>query len=164
MSANSTIQDGSVVAIRYTLTSPEGELIDSSGDEALEYLHGADNIVPGLENALGGAKVGDELEVVVSPEEGYGPREDVELQAVPRDNFPEDAEILPGTQFLVEDDEGQVSPVWVAAVEEGQVLLDLQHPLAGVSLNFQVSVVSLRAGTEEELEHGHPHGPGGHHH
>ena len=164
MADTTTISDGSVVGIRYTLTDDDGEVLDSSGEQPLEYLHGADNIVPGLESALAGCAVGDNLEVVVPPEEGYGPRQDIPLQPVPRSNFPADADIQTGMQFVVEDGEGQLAPVWVAAIEADHVMLDLQHPLAGVSLHFAVDVVSLRDASSEELDHGHPHGPGGHHH
>lgn len=164
MSDTTTITDGSVVGIRYSLSDGDGDALDDSGDEPLEYLHGAENIVPGLEEALSGCVVGDHIEVVVTPEQGYGEREDVPLQPVARDNFPEDEEILPGMQFIIEDEEGEMAPVWVAAVEKDEVMLDLQHPLAGVALHFAVDVVSLRPATEDELEHGHPHGPGGHHH
>ncbi len=164
MSDHQTIADGLVVGVHYTLTDSEGETIDASGDEPLEYLHGADNIVAGLERALDGRPIGDRLDVVVAPEDAYGPREDIPLQQVPRDQFPADADIGPGTQFFAEDENGEVEPVWVVEVDDEAVLLDIQHPLAGVELHFAVEVLSLRQATPEELEHGHPHGPGGHHH
>ena len=128
------------------------------------YLHGADNIVPGLEKELAGKGVGDKLQVVVSPEEGYGPKQATKPQAVPRLAFPKGASIEVGMSFLVEGPNAQPMPVWVSKVQGPTVYIDTNHPLAGVTLHFDVEVVGVREATAEELEHGHPHGPGAHHH
>lgn len=160
-----TIADGKVVQIHYTLTDGEGQQIDTSrGRDPLAYLHGAENIVPGLESQLTGRSVGDALTAVVEPADGYGVRDPAAVQVVSRDAFPADAQIAPGVQFFLENQAGQVMPVWVAKVEASEVTLDTNHPLAGVQLHFEVEVVGIRAASAEEVAHGHPHGPGGHHH
>jgi FKBP-type peptidyl-prolyl cis-trans isomerase SlyD len=152
-----------VVTIDYTLTDEKGEVLDSSkGSEPLAYLHGAGNIVPGLETALEGKSAGDVLKVTVTPEEGYGARDEELVQPVPRDRFPiEDVEV--GMQFEAKGD-GGTQLVTVVAVTDEAVTVDANHPLAGVPLTFDVTVVDVRDATLEELKHGHVHGEGGHHH
>ncbi len=163
----SQVAEGKVAIIHYTLKDAAGETIDSSiGHEPMAYLHGGGNIVDGLEEALEGQAIGAKLDVVVPPEKGYGQREDVPPQAVPRGAFPPEAELEVGMQFMVEAGEGY-SPVWVAAIEGDDVFLDGNHPLAGATLYFSVELVGLRDATEDEIEHGHPHGldgDAGHHH
>ncbi len=162
--SSSEVADGRVIEIEYTLTNPQGEVLDASEGEPLAYLHGADNIVPGLENALVGKSVGDKLDVVVPPAEGYGERQGPGPQGIPRTSFPADADIVPGMSFAVETEDGQLMPLWVVGLEADQVMVDANHPLAGVALHFAVEIVGIRDARAEELEHGHPHGPGGHHH
>lgn len=158
------IADDKVVSIHYTLRDDDGDVIDSSsGGEPLEYLHGAGNIVPGLERQLAGKRIGDKLTAVVKPEDGYGVPQGPGPQAVPRASFPEDVELEEGLQFFAGGPDGDI-PLWVVAVEDDVVLVDANHPLAGVTLHFEVEVVGLRDATADEKEHGHPHGEGGHHH
>jgi FKBP-type peptidyl-prolyl cis-trans isomerase SlyD len=165
MSETLLIADGLVVVLNYTLRSDEGEVIDAStADEPMAYLHGADNIVPGLEQALTGKAVGFSGKVTVDPEDGYGEREELPPQAVPRSAFPADAELAAGMQFMAEGPDGEHAPIWIARVERDQVFVDSQHPLAGKTLNFDVEVLAVRQATEDELSHGHPHGPDGHGH
>ena len=165
MSEPQTIQAGKVVALKYTLRDSSGTWIDGSEDnDPLHYLHGADNIVPGLESALEGHKIGDKLTVNVPPEDGYGLREGPGPQSVPRDAFPVDAEIEEGMPFSVENEDGEEIDLWVVRVEDDQVFVDVNHPLAGVTLCFDVEVMAIRESTADERMHGHPHGPGGHHH
>ena len=153
-----------VVEIEYTLTGANGQVIDSSkGRGPLAYLHGAHNIIPGLESALEGKAAGDSLQVTIQPEHGYGQREPKLIEAVPRANFKGVNQIQPGMQFQAQTPGGP-RIVTVVAVDEENVTVDANHPLAGAVLNFDVSVVSVRAATEEEVQHGHVHGPGGHHH
>ena len=159
-----TIAENKVVTLHYTLTDNEGTVIDKSDDGSFLYLHGASNIIPGLENALTGKKSGEELKVTVEPEEAYGVRDDARLESVPREMFPEDTEIETGMQFHAEGPEGQMITVSVVEVSDDTVTIDGNHPLAGVQLNFDVKVVDIRDASAEELEHGHVHGPGGHHH
>lgn len=153
-----------VVSIHYTLTNVDGDIIDSSeGSEPLSYLHGFGNIIPGLENALTGRKVGDRFTVSVAPAEGYGERDDGMIQTVPRNAFHGVDEIQPGMQFQAQSPEG-MQLVTVIGVEEDEVILDGNHPMAGLTLNFAVEITAVRDATHEELDHGHVHGPGGHHH
>ena len=158
------IADGKVVRIHYVLRDGEGEEIDRSGDEPLEYLHGAGNIVPGLEKQLAGKSPGDKLTVVVPPEEGYGPRHKVKPHAIPRSSFPKDADLQKGMGFTMRAQNGEAVPVWVTKIQGPTVYVDPNHPLAGATLHFEVEVVDTRDANDEEKAHGHPHGPGGHHH
>lgn len=158
------IANDRVVSIAYTLKDDDDNVIDQSTDGSFCYLHGASNIIPGLENALTGKAAGDELSVTIPPEEAYGVRDDARVQAVPRDMFPQDQDIQPGMQFHAQSPDGQAIVVMVAKVDADTVTVDGNHPLAGVQLNFDVKVMDIRDATEEELEHGHVHGPGGHEH
>lgn len=163
--APTTVSDGVVVAIHYTLKNDAGETLDSSaGGDPLEYLHGAGNIVPGLESALTGKKLGERFNVVVAPEDGYGERDPRGVQRVPKDSFPEGVELQPGMAFFADGPDGEPVQVWIAALEADRVVIDLNHPLAGTTLYFDVEISALRGASAEELAHGHPHGPGGHHH
>jgi FKBP-type peptidyl-prolyl cis-trans isomerase SlyD len=153
-----------VVSIHYTLTNAEGKVLDSSaGNPPLAYLHGFGNIIPGLENALEGKESGERLSVTVQPEEGYGARDEQLVQAVPRSAFQGAPEIKPGMQFQAQGPQG-VRLVVVTQVTEDLVTVDANHPLAGQTLHFEVEVAEVREPTSEELEHGHVHGPDGHHH
>lgn len=152
-----------VVTLTYTLRV-DGEIIDQSRDGSpLLYLHGAMNIVPGLEEQLEGAAQGDMVTATVPPEKGYGPRIG-EAQEVPRHLFPDDAELAAGMQVIAHDDEGRQIPFFITGISDEAITVDPNHPLAGETLHFEVTVEALRDATDEEIEHGHPHGSGGHHH
>lgn len=151
----------SVVSIHYTLRNDSGEVLDSSNGQApLVYLHGAENIVPGLEQALDGRGVGDKFEVAVPPALGYGEHDPQLLHQVPRSAFQGVDQIMPGMQFQAG---GQGAPVVVTAVTAETVTIDANHPLAGVRLNFSIEVVEVRESTDQERAHGHVHA-GGHDH
>lgn len=153
-----------VVTIDYTLTDARGQVIDSSnGRDPLAYLHGNQNIIPGLENALEGKRKGDSLNVRVAPAEGYGEREEGLIQSVPRNLFENSEELEVGMQFQSMSEEG-VRLVTVVGVSNDTVTVDANHPLAGETLNFDVTITDVRDASEEELQHGHVHGPHGHHH
>ncbi len=119
---------------------------------------------PGLENALTGKQAGDEMSVSIAPEDGYGTHDKEKLQQVSREMFPPEQDVVAGMQFHAEGPDGQYIIVTVASVEGDQVTIDGNHPLAGVQLNFDVTVMDIRNATSEELEHGHVHGPEGHAH
>ncbi|MDX1497164.1 MAG: peptidylprolyl isomerase [Salinisphaeraceae bacterium] len=158
------IANACVASIHYTLKNDAGEVLDSSeGREPLLYLHGAGNIIPGLESALDGKAAGDQLNVQVDPEQGYGPHREDLIQTVPRDQFQGVDQIDVGMRFQAESNQGPMV-VTVTAVDEQNVTVDGNHPLAGENLNFEVEVVEVREATAEEKDHGHPHGPGGHQH
>lgn len=153
------VSDGKVVIFTYTLRTDEGELLDESepGDP-MAYLHGADNIVPGLEEHMNGKAMGARFDAIVQPTEGYGVRDDSAVRVIPREAFPEDAELEPGMELVIEDDEGDLTPIWIAEIRDDVVIVDLNHPLADQVLCFSVEILAIRDATPEELEHGHPHG------
>ncbi len=158
------ITDGKVVHIHYTLTDDAGEILDTSaGQEPLVYLHGAGNIIPGLENALEGKTVGDALTVVVPPEQGYGVRNEELVDTASLSQFPNPEQVEVGVSFRVQ----MGDMMYVATVTDiagDTVTFDMNHPLAGVMLNFDVAVVDVKEATPEELAHGHVHAHGGHGH
>ncbi len=158
-----TVQDGLVVSMDYKLTV-DGEVLDSS-DEAgpLQFLAGYENIVPGLEREMIGMKIGESKDVVVEPEDGYGEFDEEGFMDVPRSEFPSDMEIEEGLELSVTDEDGQNQYARVEKVTDTSVRLDLNHPLAGAELHFNVKVVALREPTKEELDHGHVHEEGHHH-
>ena len=158
------IAQNAVAAFHYTLTDDEGQVIDSSkGREPLTYLHGSGQIVPGLEKQMEGRGAGDKFTADVTPEEGYGVHHAELLQEVPREAFQGVDDIQPGMQFQGRGPQGAIN-VTVTKVEDGKVFIDGNHPLAGKTLHFDIEVTNVREATGEELEHGHVHGEGGHHH
>jgi len=153
-----------VVTIDYTLTDDRGEVLDTSqGQEPLVYIQGSGSIIPGLETALEGKSAGDALKVTIAPAQGYGERDEELVQAVPRERFPPGGELTVGMRFQAQGANGS-HVVTVVGVDEKQVTVDANHPLAGVTLSFDVKVVEVREATPDELKHGHVHGKGGHHH
>ncbi len=152
-----------VVTMDYVLRDDQGSLIDSSeGKEPLAYIQGAGSIIPGLENALEGKTNGDSLAVRIAPEEAYGERDETLLQVVPRNMF-DVPDVDVGMQFQTQSEAGP-QIVTVVAMTDDEITVDANHPLAGVTLNFEVNVVDVRDASDDELSHGHVHGPGGHHH
>jgi len=160
------VQDGAVVSIYYTLTNDAGEVLDTNrkGGAAMAYLHGSGNIVPGLEKALLGATKGQTIQAAVAPEDAYGPVNDELLEQVPRSSFPPDAPVEAGRIFQGQQPDGTPLQVKIAKVEGDEVTVDRNHPLAGQTLNFNVTIDKIRAATDEEKTHGHAHGAGGHQH
>lgn len=158
------ISENCVASFHYTLTDGSGKVLDSSdGHEPLSYLHGAGNIIPGLEDALEGKVVGDKLNVAVKAAEAYGLRDDSLIQQLSSEMFSGIENIEVGMEFHAETEQG-LQVVTVTNVEGDQVTIDGNHPLAGIDLTFDVEITEIRAATEEELNHGHAHGAGGHHH
>lgn len=154
------IGKNSVVSFHYTLNDADGKLLDTSaGKEAFAYIHGSGMIVPGLEAEMEGKAKGDSMRVEVEPAKGYGEVDPSLLQRVPAEKFG-DQEVEEGMQFQTPDHR-----VWsVVEVKDGTVVLNGNHPLAGVTLHFSVEVTDVREATAEEIAHGHVHGAGGHHH
>ncbi len=151
------IAQNSVVSIHYTLKNSDGDVLDSSvGDEPLNYLHGAGNIIPGLENALIDKEKGEALDVVVTPDEGYGEYNEQLVQSVPRSSFEGVETIEVGARFQAESNNGPVSVV-VTSVDDDAVVVDGNHPLAGQTLHFSVTIETIRDASEEEISHGHVH-------
>lgn len=159
------IANNTVVSFDYTLTNPDGEVVDTSkGHAPLTYLHGARNIIPGLEREMAGKQPGDQFVVTIPAVEAYGERREELVQTFPRTAFPPGVEIQVGTQFQAQTDQGHPITCRVIAVENEQITIDANHQLAGVPLTFDVRVVDVRPATPEEIAHGHVHGPDGHHH
>ena len=159
------IADGHVVTLHYRLTLDDGSIADESfGGEPLVYLHGAQNIVPGLERQLTGKQAGEKCDVSVAPAEGYGEYDPGLDQSVPKSAFPEGAPLQPGAQFQARGRSGEPEVVYVRSVKDDQVLITMNHPMAGQTLNFAIEVVDVREATAQERQHGHAHGPGGHDH
>lgn len=137
------IQDGQAVTLDYRLTLPDGTLIeDSSGGEQMVYVHGSQEILPGLERGLAGMAVGDERQIVVEPEDGYGPRHPGRSKVVDRSQFPGGIEIAAGMSFQAQSADG-VARVWVSKVDGDEIELDGNHPLAGKTLVFDVRVLDV---------------------
>ncbi len=159
------IEKGRVVDIDYSLHLGDGQVVDrSEPNEPLTYLHGQGDIVPGLETALEGAQVGDRKQVVVSPANGYGNHDPRGIQRVPREAFPQGFQPEVGMQLSAQGPDGDEVMFVIQRVEPDAVTIDLNHPLAGKTLHFDVMVREVRDATPEELEHGHAHGPDGHEH
>ena len=157
------IEDKRVVLMEYKLTDNDGNVIDQSDKEPLAYLHGSGQIIPGLEKELVGKKVGDELKVTVAPAEGYGEFDESLLTKVEKEHLAGIPNLEIGMQVQGESPEG-VAIFTVKEINDAEVILDANHPLAGQTLNFDVKVVEVREATEDELTHGHAHGAGGHQH
>lgn len=152
------ISKNKVASIHYTLRDNEGTIIDSSeGRDPLPYLHGAGNLIPGMEEGLEGKTTGEKLSLKIDPEKGYGEKDESLIQQVPRSAFGEQ-EVKPGMRFST----NQGGVVTVTDVGQESITVDGNHPLAGVPLNFAVEVVEVRNATEEEITHGHVHGANGH--
>lgn len=153
-----------VVTIEYTLTDAEGEVVDTSdGREPFSYIQGTSSVIPGLESALEGRSTGDTLSVSIAPEDGYGPRQDALMAKVPRDRFESAGNLEVGMQFQTQGESG-IQVVTIVGLDEETVTVDANHPLAGATLNFDISVVDVRDANADELSHGHVHGPEGHEH
>jgi FKBP-type peptidyl-prolyl cis-trans isomerase SlyD len=158
-----SIKKDSVVTFNYTLKDDAGKVIDSSSaGEPLAYLHGHGNLVPGLERELEGRNTGEKLTVKVTPADGYGEHSKDLIQKVPRRSLKGINKITVGMRLHAQTDQGPRA-VTVTAVTGDMVTIDGNHPLAGQNLNFDIELVDVRDATEEELAHGHVHGPGGHH-
>ena len=152
------VTNHSVVSIHYKLTNNDGEVLDSSeGKDPLTYLHGMGNLIPGLEQELLDKAVGDKLQVTVAPADGYGELNEQMIQQVPASAFEGVDQIQVGMQFRASGPDGDVQLITVTAVDGDMVTIDGNHPLAGVELNFDVEITSIREATQEEIEHGHVH-------
>lgn len=158
-----SITDGTVVQFHYTLTEAGNELESTKGGEPMAYLHGHNNIIVGLEKAMAGKSEGDTFSVTVEPAEAYGVRKEDATQRIPLKHMQGAKKWRPGMVAWVETDQGH-RQVTVVKVGKFNADCDLNHPLAGKTLTFDVEVIATREATEEEKSHGHAHGVGGHHH
>lgn len=153
-----------IVSLEYRLHLGDGAIIDESEPgQPLAYLHGRGQIVPGLEGQLEGMAIGESKKVVVTPAQGYGEHDPRGLQTVPRAMFPPDANLQPGLSISAQTEGGEVIPITIRELKGDSVVVDLNHPMAGKTLHFDVTVREVRQASTEELAHGHAHGPGGAH-
>ncbi len=158
------ISKGKVVSMHYALRDATGEILDSSeGQAPLDYLHGYGNIIAGLEKALENKAAGERFNAVIPPEEGYGVRRESLVKTVPLSNFKDPNAVEVGAQFLADTSQGQRLAT-VTRIDDRNATVDLNHPLADQTLNFDIDVVAVRDATDEELAHGHVHGAEGHGH
>jgi FKBP-type peptidyl-prolyl cis-trans isomerase SlyD len=158
------ISKNKVVSIDYVLTSPTGDVLDkSSKGHPLQYIQGMGQLIPGLEKALEGKGAGEALKAQIAHKDAYGARDEELVQIIPKENFEDIKDLKVGMELEAESEEG-VRVITVTAIDGDRVTVDYNHPLAGMDLTFDVSIVEVRDATEEEIGHGHVHGPGGHHH
>jgi FKBP-type peptidyl-prolyl cis-trans isomerase SlyD len=153
------VDDGLVVSLAYSLRLDDGEEIDSApSDDPLIYLHGANNIIPGLEEALTGMKIGDTGKVSVEPGSAYGEVDPDAVQLIPYESFPEDIDLEEGMELhLVDEKSGRQMEAYISELRDEGALVDMNHPLAGETLHFDVEIVGLRRATHDEIAHGHAH-------
>jgi FKBP-type peptidyl-prolyl cis-trans isomerase SlyD len=151
------IADGMVVSIAYRLKVESEEIARATADDPLEYLHGAEDILPGLEAALEGKKVGDRFSVTLAPEEGYGEYDEENIEEIDRADIPDADQLKVGMVVEVEDEDGYSYMAHVTEMTAETVVLDFNPPLAGKTLSYDVEVVDVRLADEDELEHGHVH-------
>lgn len=158
------IGKNNVVSIHYTLKDENGEVLDSSeGKEPLQYLHGANNLIPGLEQELGGKAEGAKFSATIPPEQAYGERNEEFVQTIGKEMFQGVEKVEPGMTFVAQGEGGAQRQVRVTDVEGNNVTIDANHPMAGMTLHFEVEVTNVREGTEQEIEHGHVHQEGADH-
>jgi len=158
------ITPGSVVVFDYTLTDDDKDIIDSSvGSEPLAYIQGEGQIVPGLEKAMEGKKAGDSFKISLPPEDGYGVHDPENISVVPADQIEGGEELEEGMQLHTEGEFGEQTVI-ITKIVGNEVTIDGNHPLAGMTLHFDINIRDVRPATDEERDHGHVHGPGGHHH
>ena len=158
------IQTNRVVSMHYTLKDADGNVLDTSANrEPLAYIQGIGNLIPGLEAQLEGKSKGDKIAAKVEPTDAYGEvREDL-FHVVPKSGFQGDEELVTGIQVQLDTEHGPMVAT-VSSIEGEDVTLDLNHPLAGQTLFFDVEIMDIRDASQDELDHGHVHGPGGHQH
>ena len=158
-----TISKDTVVSLNYVLKNDKGEVLDDSGDSPLVYLHGHQNIVPGLEKALDGLAKGASTKASVSPEEGYGTYDPNLKFAIPAERMGDEVPPV-GALLQLKNQAGQTFVARVVETDAEKVSLDANHPLAGENLNFEITITDIRQAEPDEIQHGHVHGPGCHHH
>ncbi len=159
------IKPDQVVSINFTVKDEQGEVIDSTkDDQPFEFLSGRNQILPVLEEKIGGMIIGSKKDVELDPENAYGEYQDDAVQTVKRSDFPEGAELKEGQGFVANTQDGKQMPFVISEVEGDDITIDFNHPLAGKKLTFEVELLDVRDATAEELSHGHVHGANGHHH
>ena len=159
------LESNKVVSISYTLKDNEGNVLDEAGnDNPFAFLSGQNQILPKLEEQINQMLIGSKKTVSLTAEDGYGVYDEKAVRQVKRSDFPEKMDIQEGQKYMADTGEGRHMPFIIKAIEGDEVTIDFNHPLAGVNLEFEIELLNVRDATDEELIHGHVHGPGGHHH
>lgn len=154
-----------VITFNYILKDEEGTLLDSSSNkEPMAFLSGSKQIIPKLEEVLNGMIIGSKKSVKVSAADAYGEYSEDAIQKIKKDQFPEEAKIEVGMTYLANSPDGKQMPFLVSEINDQDITIDFNHPLAGKNLEFDVELLDVRDATPEEIQHGHVHGAGGHHH
>ena len=151
------VEDNLVVTLDYTLTV-EDEVMESTADgEPIQFIQGIGQIIPGLEEALYGLQVGDNKNILIQPEAAYGEYDPESIEVVKKEEFSEEVPLDVGTFLDLSDDDGEILSAQIIEEDEDTITLDFNHPLAGKTLTFEITVTDLRPATAEELDHGHVH-------
>jgi len=159
------LKSNQVVTMNFTLKDDTGSILDSTeGNEPFSFISGGNQILPKLEEKVGEMLIGSKKDVVLKPEDGYGTYQEDAVRIVKRSEFPEDIEIGKGMSFLAKSPQGKDMQFLVKEINGDDITVDFNHPLAGKTLHFNLELLNLRDATQEELDHGHVHGAGGHHH
>jgi len=159
------LEANKVVSIIYTLKDENGELLDeATHEQPFAFISGQNQILPKLEEKISGMVIGSKQKVVLPPAQGYGEYREDAVRNVKKTDFPENVDLQEGQRFMADVGEGQQRPFFIKTISEEDVAIDFNHPLAGATLEFDIKLVDVRDATDEELMHGHVHGPGGHKH
>ncbi|GAB4380030.1 MAG: peptidylprolyl isomerase [Calditrichia bacterium] len=159
------IQPNQVVTIHYTVKDEDGQILDTTkNQEPFSYLSGRNQILPKLEEKINEMVIGSKAETTLAPEDGYGEYREDAVQTIKRSEFPENTELKEGMRFMANTPDGRQMPLTIKEIDGDNVTIDFNHALAGKTLTFDIQLVDVRDATQEELEHGHAHGTGGHHH
>lgn len=159
------LRQDQVVTINFTLMDDKGTVVDTTeGSQPFSFISGRDQILPKLEEEIGGMLIGSNKKIVPSAEEGYGEFKEDAIRNVKREDFPEGTEIKERMSFMANSPDGHQMPFIVSQIDGNDITIDFNHPLAGMQLNFDVELLDVRNATATELKHGHVHGAGGHHH
>jgi len=160
-----SILTNKVISFNYTLKDDEGTILDSSANkEPLTFLSGSQQIIPKLEEVLSGMIIGSKKNIKIAAADAYGEYSEDAIQKIKMDQFPKEANIEVGMTYIANSLDGKQMPFLVSEINEQDVTVDFNHPLAGKDLEFDVELLDVRDATPEEIQHGHVHGPGGHHH
>ncbi len=159
------LAENKVFTINYTVKDKEGNVLDTTNkDKPYSFLSGQNQILPELENKIGEMIIGSKKKIVLPPEQGYGEYDEKAVREVKRSDFPEDVELKEGMRFVADTGDGRQLPFIITNIEESEIKIDFNHPYAGKTLEFNVELMNVRDASDEELIHGHAHGPDGHHH
>ena len=159
------ITQNKVVTMNFTLTDDYGNVLDSTDTGgSFSYISGGNMVLPKLEEAVNGMLIGTKKSLKLNAADGYGNYNEDALQVVGKENFPEDFVLEVGMEYIASNPDGVQMPFTITKVDGEEITIDFNHPLAGINLNFNIELVDVRDATAEELNHGHVHGAGGHHH